>query len=163
MAAARPGLVCVEISAYGRLGPWAMRRGWDSLVQMASGIAVAGGEPYGDGRVSPLPAQALDHATGYLAAAGAMRALERRYLEGGSWLVRVSLARTGQWLTGSGKVDALSVPDPGRGEVADLTAEMASPYGQLRFVRPPGWIDGLAPHWDSPPALLGADPPRWAQ
>ena len=91
--------MCVEISAYGRLGPWANRRGFDSLVQMASGIALAGGARFGDGRVAPLPAQALDHATGYLAAAGAMGALERQYDEGGSWAVRVSLARTGQWLT----------------------------------------------------------------
>ena len=38
LARLRPGIVCVSLSAYGPSGPWAGRRGFDSLVQMATGI-----------------------------------------------------------------------------------------------------------------------------
>ncbi len=63
-AAIRPGLVYVSISAWGPAGPWRGRRGFDSLVQLATGIAWRDGS---GGPVS-LPAQALDHGTGWLAA-----------------------------------------------------------------------------------------------
>lgn len=102
LAALRPGVVCVDVSAYGSRGPWASRRGFDSLVQMASGIA----HENGDGlRPAPLPAQALDHGTGYLAAFCAVAALIRRAAEGGSWHVEVSLARTAAWLDDLGRID----------------------------------------------------------
>src|SRR5437588_786515 len=91
LAEIRPGLVYVTVSAYGHVGPWRERRGFDSIVQSVSGIAHEGGVAAGMERPKPLPAQALDHATGYLAAFGAMVALARRAREGGSYLVRVSL------------------------------------------------------------------------
>jgi hypothetical protein len=37
-----PGLIAVCLCAYGWSGPWAARRGFDSLVQMSTGIADAG-------------------------------------------------------------------------------------------------------------------------
>jgi crotonobetainyl-CoA:carnitine CoA-transferase CaiB-like acyl-CoA transferase len=103
LAQRRPGIVCVSVSAYGHAGPWSKRRGFDSLVQSASGIAQ---EQHAAGAASPrhLPCQALDHATGYLAAFGAMIALARRATQGGSWHVRVSLAQTGRWLQSFGVV-----------------------------------------------------------
>ncbi|AWS48242.1 carnitine dehydratase [Streptosporangium sp. 'caverna'] len=155
LAAIRPGIVCVDISAYGSRGPWAGRRGFDSLVQMACGIAHEGG---GGSRPHPLPAQVLDHATGYLAAFGAMAALFRRPVEGGSWRVRLSLARTAQWLDDFGRVDGAGTPDP---DVSDLMEEMDGTFGRLAYLRPPGTIDGASPYWSSPPPRQGEHPPAW--
>ena len=89
LAAVNPALVHVSVSAYGGDGPWAPRRGFDSLVQMATGIAEEGMRAAGAARPVPLPAQALDHAAGWYAAAGAIRALSL----GGGRRVAVSLAR----------------------------------------------------------------------
>ncbi|MEU7890422.1 CoA transferase [Microbispora bryophytorum] len=156
LAVLRPGIVCVDISAYGTSGPWASRRGFDSLVQMACGIA----HENGDGlRPSPLPAQALDHGTGYLAAFGAVAALLRRAAEGGSWRVEVSLARTAAWLDDLGRIDGAGVRQP---RVEDLLATMDSPFGTLTYVTPPGAIDGRRPHWTSPPPRQGEHPAAWA-
>jgi len=112
LARLRPGIVYVTLSAYGHVGPWRERRGFDSLVQSVSGIAHEGGVAAGTDGPRHLPAQALDHATGYLAAFGAMVALARRAREGGSYLVRVSLAQTGRWLDRLGRVAGHGVPDP---------------------------------------------------
>ncbi len=112
-AALRPGIVYVSLSAYGHAGPWAGRRGFDSLVQTASGFNWAEAEAAGEARPRPLPAQALDHAAGYLMAAGAMAALARRITLGGSWHVRVSLAQTAHWLRSLGRLDhGLDAVDP---------------------------------------------------
>ncbi|MEU6414517.1 CoA transferase [Microbispora sp. NPDC046933] len=155
LAALRPGIVCVDISAYGSRGPWASRRGFDSLVQMACGIA----HENGDGlRPSPLPAQALDHGTGYLAAFGAVAALLRRTAEGGSWHVEVSLARTAAWLDDLGRIDAAGVRQP---QVEDLLATMDSPFGTLTYVTPPGAVDEERPRWTSPPPRQGEHPATW--
>ena len=114
----RPGIVYVSLSAYGHAGPWANRRGFDSLVQNANGINHAEAEAAGAVQPKPLPCQAIDHASGYLMAFGAMTALARRVTQGGSWHVRVSLAQTGHWIRGLGRVpDGLACPDPGFAEV----------------------------------------------
>ncbi|MBE3015398.1 CoA transferase [Microbispora sp. NEAU-D428] len=155
LAALRPGIVCVDISAYGTRGPWASRRGFDSLVQMACGIA----HENGDGlRPSPLPAQALDHGAGHLAAFGAVAALLRRATEGGSWQVEVSLARTAAWLDDLGRIDTAGTRRP---RVEHLLATMDSPFGTLTYVTPPGAIDGVRPHWTSPPPREGEHPAAW--
>ena len=93
-----PGIVYVSLSAYGHAGPWARRRGFDSLVQTSTGFNHAEGHAAGVEGPKELPAQMLDHASGYLMAFGAMMARARQSREGGSWHVRVSLARTGCWL-----------------------------------------------------------------
>ncbi|MYR64088.1 hypothetical protein GTY54_50435, partial [Streptomyces sp. SID625] len=80
LAERRPALVVAELSAWGAYGPWARRRGFDSLVQVATGIAAVEG---GDGRPGALPAQALDHGTGYLLAAAVLRALTEQSHDGG--------------------------------------------------------------------------------
>jgi crotonobetainyl-CoA:carnitine CoA-transferase CaiB-like acyl-CoA transferase len=151
-AALRPGLVYVSISAWGHAGPWQGRRGFDSLVQMASGIA-AGDPPV------PLPAQVLDHATGWLAAAAAMEALRRRHRTGGAWHARLSLARTAAWLDGLGRTTATPA-EPGYPH--DLVARMGSPFGTLDYVRQPGALDGYVPRWVGAPHRPGADPPTFA-
>jgi CoA-transferase family III len=94
----RPGLVDVSLNAYGWSGPWRNRRGFDSLVQMSAGIADAGMRLLGKDRPTPLPVQALDHATGYLMAAAVVRGLTQRIATGRGFEARASLARTAQLL-----------------------------------------------------------------
>ena len=107
-----PGIVYVTLSAYGHAGPWAERRGFDSLVQTATGFNHAEGQAAGVDGPKELPAQMLDHATGYFMAFGAMMAKARQSREGGSWHVRVSLAQTGRWLWNLGRVaDGLKTED----------------------------------------------------
>lgn len=152
-----PGVVLVNLSAYGHSGPWAGRRGFDSLVQMACGFADEGMRAAGADRPVPLPAQALDHGAGWLAATGAMGALRRRAVEGGTWHVRVSLARTASWLDGLGRVDSTEHDGP-----ADAyMSEMDSAFGALRHIRPSGDLPGAPPRWDHGPRAPGGDPPSW--
>lgn len=162
LAEARPGIVCVSLCAYSHAGPWRGLRGFDSLVQTASGISYEGGEGKGPG---PLPAQALDHVTGYLAAFGTMIALGRRTREGGSWLVRLSLAQTGRWINGLGRLgsiaDARKLPDPKLDDVRDLTAEMESPFGRLTHLKPPIGLSETPMGWSRPPVPLGTHQPVW--
>jgi crotonobetainyl-CoA:carnitine CoA-transferase CaiB-like acyl-CoA transferase len=161
-AALRPGIVCVSLSAYGHLGPWSARRGFDSLVQTATGFNAAEAEAAGIDEPKPLPAQALDHGSGYLMAFGALAALHRQATEGGSWLVRVSLARTGHWLRSLGRVEnGLAAPDIPVDAIADLTEESDSGFGHLTAIRHAGWLSETPPHWTRPAVPLGTHPPRW--
>lgn len=161
LARLRPGIVVATISAYGRSGPWSGLRGFDSLVQTASGISLAGWRAGGEDRPEPLPAQALDHATGYLTAYGVLTALARRATEGGSWHVRASLAQTGRWLQDLGQHDTRMLPDPARADVEDFCRWQRSEFGELSYVAPPGKIAGRAPGWTTAPASLGTSPPSW--
>lgn len=162
LARARPGIIYVSICAYGPNGPWAQRRGFDSLVQSASGIAWTEREAAGALTPKHLPCQALDHATGYLAAFGAMVALMRRAAEGGSWHVRVSLAQTGQWLQSMGTIaDGWKAPDVGLEDVRDLMHTMNSPFGNVLAAAPAEAMSLTPPQFDRPPVPLGSDEPRW--
>jgi crotonobetainyl-CoA:carnitine CoA-transferase CaiB-like acyl-CoA transferase len=157
----RPGIVYVTLSAYGHEGPWAGRRGFDSLVQTASGFNAAEAEAAGIKGPKPLPAQILDHATGYLLAYGAMSALLRQRKEGGSWHVRASLAQTGYWLRSLGRIDGFSCKDPTRDDVRDCLEESPSGFGLLSAVRHPATLSETPPGWTRPSVPLGGDPPRW--
>jgi len=162
--ALRPGLLYVSISAWGQAGPWRGRRGFDSLVQLATGIAWDGPDSAPVSRpVSrpvSLPAQVLDHGTGWLAALAVVEGLRRRHTVGGSWHAELSLARTARWLAGLGRSPvAAAVPEPVYPD--DLTSTMDSTFGALTYVRPPGRLDGYQPGWATPPHRPGADPPEW--
>jgi crotonobetainyl-CoA:carnitine CoA-transferase CaiB-like acyl-CoA transferase len=161
VARIRPGIVCVSLCAYGHVGPWAGRRGFDSLVQNANGLNVAEAEAAGAATPKPLPAQALDHGTGHLMAFAAMTALARRVQQGGSWHVRVSLAQTGHWLPSLGRIDGLSCPDPGFEEVRDRLEDRDSGFGRLTAVRPAAIMTETPPHWTRPTVPLGTHPPAW--
>ncbi|MCK9914080.1 CoA transferase [Microbacteriaceae bacterium K1510] len=161
VARLRPGIVYVSLSAYSHAGPWAHRRGFDSLVQTASGFNAAEAEAAGQAGPKPLPAQILDHASGYLIAYGAMTALLRRANEGGSWHVRVSLAQTGFWLRSLGRIDGLNCKDPARDDVLDCLEESQSPFGRLSAVRHPASLSDTPPHWARPSVPLGTHAPAW--
>ncbi|MGY1622457.1 CoA transferase [Geodermatophilus sp. SYSU D00965] len=148
LAERHPHLVVVSLSAWGTEGPWAQRRGFDSLVQAATGIALECGSPEAPG---VLPAQALDHATGHLAAATVLAAVARRRDEGGGWHGELSLARTAHELL------ALPRRAPEDGEPADparYLLSLPSPEGTVTVVAPPGsppWRTaaafGVRPSW----------------
>ena len=155
-----PGLVEVCLDAYGWSGPWAGRRGFDSLVQMSTGIAQAGRDWLGVARPVPLPIQALDHATGYMMAAAALRLLARRLSDGTAGHARLSLARTAALLTGSGAVTP--EPDSTPPGPADLAAEVeATSWGPARRLRPPVSVAGLPIRWARAARRLGDDAPAW--
>lgn len=157
----RPGAVSVSISAYGGVGPWGVRRGFDSLVQMATGVAHEGGKAAGVDEPRPLPAQALDHATGWLAALGTIGALRHRQDDGGSWAVELSLARTAGWLDDLGRIDGLHARDPSFEDVADLLDTASTPFGKVTHVLPPGSIGGAEPRWETPPHRPAEDRAAW--
>jgi len=161
VARMRPGIVYVSLCAYGQEGPWASRRGFDSLVQTASGLNAAEAEAFGASEPRPLPAQVLDHATGYLMAFAAMSALARRAQRGGSWHVRVSLAQTGYWFRKLGRIDGLSCPDPGFEAVRDRLEETPSGFGRLTAVRHAAVMSETPPYWVRPTVPLGTHAPAW--
>ena len=164
LAGRHPGLVVVNVSAFGGVGPWGERRGFDSLVQMCSGLAHAQAEAAGVDHPVSLPVQALDHATGWLAALGAVQALRRRGTEGGSWAVDVCLARTAAWLDDLGRVPGgLDTPTPGAGDLADLLAETDSPFGRLRHVRAVGHLADHLVGWSTPPVPPGTHAARFSE
>ncbi|MGI9478549.1 MAG: CoA transferase [Hyphomicrobiaceae bacterium] len=139
LAELRPGIVSVSISAWGHEGPWSHRRGFDSLVQTASGINHGEAQVAGFDGPKPLPCQALDFASGYLMALGAMAGLYKRATEGGSWRVRVALARTGRWLQSLGRIDnGFAVEAPTSADIADLfTTLPKTDYGRLDVITHP--------------------------
>ncbi|MBD0270861.1 MAG: CoA transferase [Acetobacteraceae bacterium] len=163
LGALRPGIVCTSLSAYGEAGPWGGRRGFDSLVQTASGFNLAEAEAAGTEPPKPLPCQALDHASGYLLAFGTLAALLRRAEEGGSWLVRVSLAGTGAWLRGLGRLErGFAAPAPRFEDMGDLLEESNSGWGRLLALRHSGVLEETPPRWALPSVPLGSHAPAWS-
>lgn len=157
LLARHPDLIVAQFCAWGWWsGPWAERRGFDSLVQAASGIASI--EATADGHPGVLPAQALDHGTGYLLAAAILRALTDRHLVGGGRHLRLSLAGTASWLLHDIQLT------PVEGDAYDpqpWLVETTSPYGMLRHALPPVHYDGAPRTWNRPPTQWGTDLPIW--
>ncbi|MER6029272.1 CoA transferase [Streptomyces sp. NPDC001851] len=155
--ARRPGLVVAQVSAWGAYGPWGGRRGFDSLVQVATGVAATEGSAAEPGA---LPAQALDHGSGYLLAAAVLQALTEQSYDGGGRWVRLSLARTALWLTDGIRPTASTGGAPYEGPEAWL-AETGSPLGRLRHALPPVSFTGGPADWARPPVPWGSDSARW--
>ena len=160
LAQLNDGLVVVRLDAYGWAGPWSGRRGFDSLVQMSAGIAAAGQQAAGTPGPKPLPCQALDHATGYAAAAAVGRALTARVTTGDVAAANLALAATAWLLTNLPTPDGLSAPP------ADLAAQATEPvetaWGTARGVPEPGRIDGVGPAALRPAGPLGRDAASFA-
>jgi CoA transferase family III len=157
LAARYPGLVIVLLNAWGHTGPWANRRGFDSVVQAPTGISMlhsSAGETPG-----ALPCQLLDHGTGYLAAAGALDGLRRQAVEGGTHLRRLSLARTASWLAsvGTRNWDAPAALDV---DPSPWLQQLDEPGHTTSGVSPPGLIDGVPLRW-SGVGRYGTDDASW--
>jgi hypothetical protein len=156
---ARPGLLDVSLDAYGWSGPWAGRRGFDSLVQMSAGIAEEGMRRFGKDKPTPLPVQALDHAAGYFLAAAAVRGLTERAASGAGSSSRLSLARVAALLA-SERADA-NAPFAPAGE-ADYAPQIEpTDWGPARRFKPPAAVEGAPMIWARPAGRLGAAPPVW--
>ena len=161
-AALRPGIVYVSLCAYGHGGPWQDRRGFDSIVQTASGINLEEARAAGVEGPKPLPCQALDHASGFLMAFGAIAGLMRRAERGGSWHVKVGLAQTGRWLQSLGRVEnGFDCAMPTLEDVADLVERFESGFGQLTAVRHAARLSETPARWVRPSMPLGSHPPVW--
>ncbi|WP_123662636.1 CoA transferase [Actinocorallia herbida] len=157
LGALNPSLVTVDVQAYEPGTPWAGRRGFDSLVQFATGVSAESMRAARSETPGALPAQALDHATGYLGALTAMAGLVHRAASGGSWHGTVSLAGTARWLDGLGRTAVKPAGTP----PDDVLAAMDSPHGVLTFVLPPGAAADFRPRWVTPPPGDALDPPKW--
>lgn len=160
LAGRHAGLVAVYIDAWGHTGPWAGRRGFDSVVQAPTGIALSesstGDEP------GALPCQLLDHATGYLAAAAALDGLRRQSIQGGTHIRRLSLARTALWLTSQGiRSDEAARAPTAVPPVPAWLVEMDSRRGPATAVAPPGSLAGQPLRWPYAPTGYGDDAPAW--
>jgi crotonobetainyl-CoA:carnitine CoA-transferase CaiB-like acyl-CoA transferase len=197
-----PGGVVVQISAFDGSadtdGPWAGRRGYDSIVQTTTGIVAEGtarrategtarraaegtarraaedtarravegtarravegtarraAEDTDRPAPTPLPVQALDYCTGLLGAFAALRLAQHQARVGGTWVARLSLLRTRNWLVG------LAPPadfDPSPAEArAETLHTVNTEWGRLTAPRPIGG------HWPTPPQPLGTAEPAW--
>ena len=167
LAAMRPGLVYVSLCAFGHTGPWASRRGFDTVVQTVSGITTRQAEVVPGETAGPqfYPVSAIDYCTGYLMAAGAMIALKRRAEQGGSWLVRISLAQVGKWIVDLGEVPEAALRDvPTEFTAAELdrwSMVTDTPSGRLRHLKPVVQLSETPPYWARPSVPLGYHPPAW--
>jgi crotonobetainyl-CoA:carnitine CoA-transferase CaiB-like acyl-CoA transferase len=167
LAKLRPGLVYVSLSAFGHSGPWASRRGFDTVVQTVSGMTTRQAEVVPGKTAGPqfYPVSAIDYCTGYLMAFGAMVALGRRAHEGGSWLVRISLAQVGKWMADLGEVPQAALKDVpaefGADELARWSMTSETPSGPLRHLRPVAQMSETPARWARPSVPLGYHKPVW--
>jgi crotonobetainyl-CoA:carnitine CoA-transferase CaiB-like acyl-CoA transferase len=162
VAKLRPGIVYAEITAWGYTGPWQGRRGYDSVVQTANGMVARCSPAEKPAMVHAMP---MDYLSGYLMAYGVMVALARRAESGGSWRVRVSLAKVGQWLLGMGEVPDdqwRAVPaDLPSDEIDAMSTGFDTPLGPLRMLRPAVSLSDTMPFLARPPVPLGTHRPAW--
>lgn len=161
LAKLRPGVIVVEINCYGHDGAWSTRPGWEQLAQTVTGMAHLHG-----GAESPAlqPAALCDYTTGYLAALGALIALERRARAGGSYLVRASLCRTAMWVRALGYADETrlaAVEQPGAEELARYSVRSETGFGPLRHLAPPVTLTKTPAHWARPTVPLGTHHAAW--
>ena len=158
--AVRPGLVEVQLNAYGYTGPWAARRGFDSLVQMSAGMADRAMRETGAEHPVPLPVQALDHATGWIAAAAALRGIAESRRTGQGSASRLSLARTAleleSWRTAWGGGPFAATP---LGDLPSRTLDTV--WGTVDVLDSPLDVSVLVLETLQPPRLLGSDEPVW--
>lgn len=167
LAKLRPGLVYVSLSAFGHKGPWASRRGFDTVVQTVSGITLRQGALFPGKEPGPqfYPLSAIDYCTGYLMAMGAMLALARRAQEGGSWLVRISLAQVGKWLVDLGEVPEsglMGIPaEFSPQEIEGWSMVTETPKGPLKHLKPAVQLSETPARWARPSVPLGYHQPVW--
>ncbi len=162
LAVRHPGTVFVSINCYGAGGPWAGRGGFDMNGSAVSGLMTTEGSE-SEPRL-PVTSLLNDYVTGHLGAVGASAGLVKRAVEGGSWHVTVSLARTAMWCGSLGLVDpthagsddahSLREPDP---------YDAASPFGEVHMLAPPVRFSHTPPAWPDPVLVpRGSSAPTWS-
>ena len=167
LAQLRPGIIAVSMCAFSHAGPWASRRGFDTVIQTVSGITHRQGELFPGAQPGPqfYPVSAIDFLTGYLMAFGALVALARRAHEGGSWLVRTSLAQVGNWLVARGQVPEAELRDVAKeftpAELERWSMTSVTPVGRLQHLAPVVRLSDTPPRWARPTVPLGYHQPVW--
>jgi crotonobetainyl-CoA:carnitine CoA-transferase CaiB-like acyl-CoA transferase len=167
LAQLRPGIVCVSLCAFGHTGPWALRRGFDTAVQVVSGIAARQGDLFPGQSAGPqfYPVSAIDYLTGYLMAFGAMVALRKRAQEGGSWMVRMSLAQVGRWLQQQGELEPSDIsnvaPEFDQSDLDRWSMSSDTPMGRLTHLAPVIQFSDTPARWARPSVPLGHSDPMW--
>lgn len=160
-----PRLICASLNAYGWQGPWKNRRGFDSLLQMSTGIAHYAMQRSNASHPVPLPVQGLDHATGYLLAATVIQGIELREQQGIITRSRCSLASTAKLLIDHSHhqqhslLTALKNP-PARAEDFSVTEEMTS-WGNAQRLNFPVQFKHFDAQWQSGACELHSHPPQW--
>ena len=169
LAGLRPGIVYISLCAFSHMGPWASRRGFDTVVQTVSGITNRQGDLFPGATPGPqfYPVSAIDYLTGYLMAFGGMVALNRRVHEGGSWLVRISLAQVGRWLVSQGEIpeaDLKNIPaEFTPEEIASWSTVSDTPMGKLGHLGPVLSLSETPPRWVRTSVPLGHHDPVWPE
>jgi hypothetical protein len=166
LARLRPGLITVAINAYGHEGPWRHRPGWEQLAQTVTGMAHVHGGHIERDEPGPLlqPGAVTDYTTGFLAAFGALIALDRRARFGGSYLVRVSLSQTGVWVrklgvAGPERLQGVQALAPE--EIDGWRIESDTGFGPLKHLRPAVRLSATPTRWRRPVVPLGTHPAEW--
>jgi crotonobetainyl-CoA:carnitine CoA-transferase CaiB-like acyl-CoA transferase len=157
----RPGIIYVSINCYGHEGDWRTRPGWEQLAQTVTGMALRQGTHLKAPGPTLLPAAVNDYITGYLAALGALVALERRARVGGSYWVRVSLARTAMWVRSLGERHRVASRPLEQAELESFSTTTESAWGALTHLQPAVHLSNSTVRWDLPPSPLGSDPARF--
>ena len=156
----RPGLIDVSLDAYGWNGPWAGRRGFDSLVQMSAGVADKGMQVFRADRPKPLPVQALDHAAGYVMAAAVLRGLALRLADRRGFRARTSLARMALALTSVSPAGEGPAFSPFTDEDCARATETTA-WGLARRLGAPLAVEGAPMAWRLSASPLGSAPAEW--
>ncbi len=160
LAEAAPGIIYVSLTAYGNSGPWADRRGFDSLVQSACGFNHAEASEAQSDLPKSLPVPIFDYVSGYLMAFGAQAARLRQSQEGGSWHVEVSLLQTANWIRSLGRLPM--GPPIGLADIESHLAEFACDHGVLRGMPHAAGFSRTPPNWVRPSVRPGTHPPEWS-
>ena len=169
LAELRPGIVYISLCAFSHMGPWASRRGFDTVVQTVSGITNRQGDLFPGANPGPqfYPVSAIDYLTGYLMALGGMVALNRRVHEGGSWLVRISLAQVGRWLVSQGEIPEADLKNISAEftpeEIASWSTVSDTPMGKLGHLGPVLSLSETPPRWARTSVPLGHHDPVWPE
>jgi len=170
---ANSNIIVANMSAYGPEGPWAQNRGFDSLVQTCSGMNVSEAKHYGAGEpAKATPCQILDHGAGYLLAFGIIAAIYKRAVEGGAYVVDVSLAGVMKYLRSLGQYegksgfegeDVIVLKDRNfiRERISPFLDRRAGELGEMEFLRHSAAVEGAMPDWDIMPKPLGSDEAKW--
>ncbi len=155
-------LIIVSLCAYGWSGPWSNRRGFDSLVQMSSGIAESGMRWKNIDKPHPLPVQALDHATGYFMAAAVLHALKEKAESGTLLSAKLSLAKTADLLSNYSAIDSnTALQEVNESDFSENIER--TEWGRARRLKFPLNIEGCSAEWQYPAAKLRTSTPMWTQ
>ncbi len=154
-----PGIVYVSLSAYGWHGPWSGRRGFDSLVQAATGFNDAEATAAGVREPKSMPLPILDYASGFLMAAASQLTLKRQIEEGGSWHVEVSLYHTARWIRSLGRTPFQS--DLPKLHIKSELAEFPSNFGTLLGLPHAAHFSTTPAVWHRASSPPGTDTADW--